>query len=82
MRFQGFSQLDIEVFARCETMKQLQNERVYKAIASSDRCKRNRAVDWLDRNGKIEGLLNVMDNSRYEDTRIRAEAALSKFSFK
>ncbi len=50
-------------------------------ISNSDRFQ-NRVVDWLARKGKIEGLLEIMDYSTYPEIKLRAQDALSKYSFK
>ncbi len=63
-------------------MKQREQVKIFRAIHSENEHKRNRAVDWLDRKGNIEGLLAVMDMSKYLPTQLRAEAALSKYSYK
>jgi len=81
MCVQSFTNFNIAVFAGGRNMKQLQI-RVDRAILSDDKRKRDRAVNWFDRHGKIDCLVSVMDNSRYEDTRLRAQDALSKYSFK
>ncbi len=63
-------------------MKPLHVDRVKKAIQDNDKHRRHRAVNWLAKHDSIQGLLDVMDNSRYKDTQLRAQDALAKYSFK
>lgn len=81
MCLQGLANLNTTVFTGGENMKSLL-VRVNKALTAENRRVRNRAVDWLSRNGMIESLLEIMDNSKYPHTKVRAQDALAKYSFK
>ena len=63
-------------------MRHLQIDRVEHAISSPDRNARNRAIDWLSRQGDIAGLIRVLNHGKHEYAMRRVEAALAKFSFK
>ena len=82
MRIQSIANFYLAILAGGGKMKPLHIERVKKAISDNDRRKRYRAVDWLAKHDNINGLLDVMDNSRCDNTRLRAEVALSKYNFK
>ena len=60
----------------------LQIDRVQRAIASPDRRNRNRAVDWLSRQGDIAGLIKVLNQGKHEDAVRKVEIALARFNFK
>ena len=82
MCFPCLKDFDPSLSAGGGSMRHLQVDRVQQAIHAPNRRSRNRAIDWLSRQGDIAGLIRVLNHAKYQDASRKAEAKLEAYSFK